>query len=179
MSRSRLAFFVVIGLLALSCVSAGYTLGKNVSFSSQWPLYEALRNTSAIIFAVVGAWLAIIYPEKLRYSLREESENGAQESPNFKLLLTPAVSSAVVLIIVLAVGVAAPLLKQVEIIQPHISILRGSSFALLMFLTIWQMIIVVIAILPVDFLISAEARTKAQKEIDDQIRGLSQRDNEN
>lgn len=176
MSRSRLAFFMVIGILSVFCIAAGYMLGKNVSFSDQWPLYEALRNTSAIIFAVVGAWLAIIYPEKLRYSLREESGNGTQDSPNFELLLTPAVSSAVVLIIVLAVGVAAPLLKQVEILQPHISILRGSSFSLLMFLTIWQMIIVVIAILPVDFLITADARTKAQRQIDDQIRGLSQRE---
>jgi len=29
----------------------------------QWPLYESLRNTSAIIFGVMGAWLAIICPD--------------------------------------------------------------------------------------------------------------------
>lgn len=43
--------------------------GKNVPFSSQWPLYEALRTTASIIFAVVGAWFAIIYPERLKNHL--------------------------------------------------------------------------------------------------------------
>lgn len=175
MNRVRLAFFAVIGGIAVVSVAAGYMLGQNVQFSDQWPLYEALRSTSAIIFAVVGAWLAIIYPEKLRMSLREGKGEEGEDTPNFKLLLTPAVSSAVILIIVLAVGVAAPLLKQVRFVLDHLGMLRGISFSLLVFLTVWQMVIVVVAILPVDFLLAAEADTKASREIDEQVRGFRQR----
>lgn len=157
------------------CVAAGYIFGQNIKFLSQWPLYEALRNTAAIIFAVVGAWLAIIYPEKLRMSLRSAQGEAGEDSPNFRLLLTPAVSSAVILIIVLGVGVAAPLLKQIPTVLDHAEMLRGISFGLLVFLTVWQMLIVVVAILPVDFLLAAEANTKAIREIDDQVRGFRQR----
>lgn len=46
----------------------GVPPGENVSFAQQWPLFEALRNTASIIFAAVGAWLAIIYPERLKMS---------------------------------------------------------------------------------------------------------------
>lgn len=55
---------------SLVAVGTGYYFGKNVPFHEQWPLYEALRTTASIIFAVVGAWLAIIYPERLKFSLR-------------------------------------------------------------------------------------------------------------
>src|SRR5690606_35752427 len=115
-----------------------------------------------------------IYPEKLRMSLRDEKGDGGVDSPNFKLLLTPAVSSAIVLIIVLAVGVAAPLLKQIQLIQCYVEVVRGVSFALLVFLTVWQMTIVVVAILPVDFLLAAEANTKAFNQIDEQVKGFRQ-----
>lgn len=174
MNRARFVLFAAtVGITVLS-VGAGYVLGQKVPFSDQWPLYEALRNTAAIIFAVVGAWLAIIYPEKLRMSLREERAGEDVDSPNFRLLLTPAVSSAVILIIVLAVGVAAPLLKQVLYAQGHTEMLRGASFALLVFLTVWQMVIVVVAILPVDFLLAAEANAKASRQIDEQVSGFRQ-----
>lgn len=53
----------VIGwTLAVAAVLAGAWFGRKVPFAEQWPMYEGLRTTAAIIFGVIGAWLAIIYP---------------------------------------------------------------------------------------------------------------------
>lgn len=50
-----LALIIVISLL----------FGGNIPFKEQLPIYDGLRNTSAIIFAVMGAWISLIYPNKL------------------------------------------------------------------------------------------------------------------
>ncbi|WP_408913341.1 hypothetical protein ACJUA3_03255 [Citrobacter freundii] len=61
---------VVIGIACVVVVVLAGILGRNVAFALQWPLFEALRTTASIIFAVVGAWFAIIYPERLKKSFR-------------------------------------------------------------------------------------------------------------
>lgn len=58
-----------VGLLVLALI-----YGRNIRFSEQWPLFEALRNTAAIIFAVIGAWAAIIYPERLKIAFEENGK---------------------------------------------------------------------------------------------------------
>lgn len=171
----RNILFVVLAVISIALCIASYHYGQRIEFSEQWPLYEALRNTAAIIFAVVGAWLAIIYPERLRLSLRERDVPEDADSPNMRLLLTPAVSSAVILIIVLAVGVAAALLKQVNVTRLYVPQLRGSAFSLLVFLTIWQIVIVVVSILPVDFLLQSEGEEKARKQVGDHYGSLRQK----
>lgn len=172
----NLLFVIAAVLTAVLCI-VSYRYGQEISFSEQWPLYEALRNTAAIIFAVVGAWLAIIYPERLRISLRGNGNSLGSDSPNMKLLLTPAVSSAVILIVVLAVGVAAALLKQSDIAYLYMRELRGVAFSLLMFLTIWQIVIVIVSILPVDFLLQSEAEEKALGEIENHYGSQRQKEN--
>lgn len=47
-------------------IGVAWYLGANIRFEEQWVLYEALRTTASIIFAVVGVWLAIVYPERLK-----------------------------------------------------------------------------------------------------------------
>lgn len=144
-------------LIVLWCVaiSAGYYFGRSVPFSEQWPLYEALRTTSAIIFAVVGAWLAIVYPERLRLSISEASgESQEKGQRHIGILLSPAVNSTAVLCIVLMVGVLAPLLKRTDLVLAHISGFRGASYALLVGLTLWQAWTVILTLIPADLILS-------------------------
>ena len=60
-----------IGKLLFVLIAAGLSVasfhkGKKVDFETQLLLYDALRNTSGIVFAVMGAWIAIIYPEVVK-----------------------------------------------------------------------------------------------------------------
>lgn len=52
-------------LLFLSVSTFFFYWGRYVSLSSVFDLNEGLINLSAIVFGVMGAWLAIIYPDVL------------------------------------------------------------------------------------------------------------------
>ena len=164
----RLLFFVSAGIIAVALCCAGYGLGRAVPFAQQWPLYEALRNTASIIFAVVGAWLAIIYPERLKLSFGKQSSAAEPGAGNIGLLLLPAVHSTILLVVLLLVGVIAPLLKQIPVLLLHVEILRGLSYAGVVALTCWQVVIVVMTLFPADMVQTNLAREQARAAIDAQ-----------
>ncbi len=162
----RKIFFLFLITLAIGATVAGFILGKNVSFAKQWPLFEALRNTAAIIFAVVGAWLAIIFPERLKISFGKESKDSTNSNGSgMGLLLAPAVHSTILLVVLLLIGVTAPLLKQIPEIMENVKIFRGISFSVLVALTLWQATIVVMTLFPAELVLSTSQREKAAAKI--------------
>lgn len=147
MFRTILLILAFVFSAAL-CI-AGYWFGRYIPFEKQWPLFEALRNTASIIFAVVGAWLAIIYPERLKMSFGKKSnDSDKSSSESMKLLMTPAIHSTFILAILLMIGVVAPIAKQIPQLLPHIEMLRGISFFILSSLTFWQIAIVLLTLYP-------------------------------
>lgn len=136
----------------LLVITAGY-FGSVVPFSEQWPLYEALRTTASIIFAVVGAWFAIIYPERLKLSFRgEKVSNESGRDSGIHHLFTPIVHSTCILSIVLVIGVAAPILKRIEFFAEYATVFRGISFGILVALTMWQLLTVLYSLIAPDML---------------------------
>ena len=114
------------GLLVL-----GFIYGQNIRFSEQWPLFEALRNTAAIIFAVIGAWAAIIYPERLKLAFEENGKVAkTSSSKGIEMLMAPIFHSTFLLAIILLVGILAPIVKQFEFVSKWTNLFRGffSSF---------------------------------------------------
>lgn len=165
---------VLLFLLLLSAVIVGYIYGRQVPFSEQWPLFEALRTTSSIIFAVVGAWLAIVYPERLRLSLGSQKESGQSKSTNnIGTLLSPAVNSIFVLCIVLLVGVIAPLLKRTAFASMYLSECRGATYALLVALTLWQTWTVILTLFPADLVLFQTQHEKTKNKVFDGLRKAS------
>jgi len=152
---------VTLTIILFSLVlGAGY-LGRHISFALQWPLFEALRTTASIIFAVVGAWFAIIYPERLKKSFRGGDSNGS--NAGIHNLFTPIVHSTAILAAVLLVGISAPLLKQFDWVMSNIIVFRGMSYGLLVFLTLWQLLTVVLSLTGPDILKRFTSRQEASK----------------
>ena len=61
----------LIRLLIGVCAGAlGFYAGREIGLADQWPYFEALRTTSSIIFGVMGALLAIVYPEVVKQGFR-------------------------------------------------------------------------------------------------------------
>jgi hypothetical protein len=147
---SYLKNLVKLFLLSLSCVFF-FSYGQNIPFERQWILYDGLRNTSAIIFGVMGAWIALIYPNALSSLVNntDESKN-SHAVRSTERLLAPLVYSAVILAVVLLVGIAAPILKQISFFSSNYKAVRGISYALLSSLTICQLWTVALTLLPVD-----------------------------
>lgn len=110
-----------------------------VPFSHQWPLYEALRTTAAIIFAVIGAWMAIIYPERLRLSYKSPDEKPEDKADAAGELLRHSCRE----LHMCSCGCFAhrrncPCVESVWAPRPHNPLWRGVSYALLVALTLWQ-----------------------------------------
>lgn len=170
----RAAFFLLFAIFALVVCAGGWVYGRNIPFAQQWPLFEALRNTAAIIFAVVGAWLAIIYPERLKLTFRGESGEKAI-GPNMGMLLTPAVHSTILLVILLLIGIIAPLAKQLPVVIAHADVCRSMSFITLSALTLWQVVIVVITLFPAEAVQTQASVEAAEQEVVRQYGRLRQR----
>lgn len=154
----RFFFWIIIVSLALTICGASFYYGQEIPFEKQWPLFEALRTTASIIFAVVGAWLAIIYPERLKFSFGRPAGKDKATS-NVAVLLYPAVYSTIILVCVLLIGIIAPILKQVPIIMEYRTLMRGLSNLSLAVLTLWQVAVVVMTAVPADLV-----KTKADEE---------------
>lgn len=158
----------VFNVIALVLLAAGFFLGwffgEDVSFSDQWPLFEALRNTAAIIFAVVGAWFAIIYPERMKGILNRSSPLAVSAGEGIGKLFSPIVHSTIILCIILLIGILAPLIKQIDYLTGYTEYLRRLSFGVLYVLTFWQIWTVLVTLIPALLLKEASDQQKLDED---------------
>jgi len=129
--------------LALIVFVACLYFGRSISFKDQWPLYEALRSTSSIIFAVIGAWLTILYPEALKKIFSKGLNLNESKMDSIDLLIANIRYSTLILACILLIGFVAQIAKQVPLIYQYYSDLRGLSFGILgvlTFLQIWTLL---------------------------------------
>ncbi len=137
--------------LAITLIGAAAWFGRRVPVAEQWPMFEALRTTAAIIFAVIGAWMAIIYPERLRLSFRPSDKRDVLDSTatGWGQLFTPVVHSTLILGVVLLLGITVPILKHANLSVP-VECWRGTSYGLLVALTFWQLWTVLLTLVPAE-----------------------------
>lgn len=156
----------IVGFLgSIALVGLAVWRGSAVPFKDQWPLYEALRNTAAIIFAVIGAWLAIVYPERLKMSLRGSAESKSNENGQRVVsLMTPIVNSTVILAAILLIGVSVPLVKGLPFVQAHVEVFRGISYGILTALTFWQLWTVILTLIPASDVTNSVRREQAVRQ---------------
>lgn len=144
---------ISIGLVAVGALVAAAMLGHKVPISEQIPLYSALRNTAAIIFGVMGVWLAIIFPEVLSRAHKEQSDLiREKDRERIRRLLKPIFIATAIVAVTLIATISAPLLREVVWLERHGQILRGASYVLLVSLTLAQIISLLLALAPADAL---------------------------
>jgi hypothetical protein len=137
--------FLVVGLL--------FHHGGSISISEQMPLYEGIRNTAAIIFGVMGAWLAILHPESLKSIFSStETTIKKEDTKTIEILLRPIIVSTAILIVVLSFTFLIPLFKTYSFLVPYRETLRGISFAVLGVLTALQIYTLVMSLAPIDWI---------------------------
>ncbi|MDB5963499.1 MAG: hypothetical protein JWP59_4793 [Massilia sp.] len=135
------------------CFAAGYLgyhFGAVIELSEQWPFFEALRTTTSIVFGVMGALLAVIFPDVLKTGLRGSGASSGEA--NLRRVLMPCASSAILLIVLV---VLAPLFAWVKATTPTTDVsVRQALFCLFCVLTYWQIMILQMVLLPMDILMS-------------------------
>lgn len=158
----RTAIFILIAfLVGYAC----YSFGSAIPFSEQWIQYEALRTTASIIFGVMGAWIAIVYPKTLTKILDRNNENKKEEISKISRLLKPLAISTLILASVLVIGIAAPILKQIDFINAHADVVRGISFAVLGTLTLAQLWALIASIAPGEHIVFELKREEGKSDL--------------
>jgi hypothetical protein len=138
--------------------------GKEVPFERQWPLYEALRTTASIIFAVIGAWLTILYPNALQRVFSRNSSTGGEDEFAMALMVSNIRLSTAILGLVMVAGLVAQILKQISAIAPYFVWLRAAAFGLLGVLTVlqfWTLLMTLAQSQAAQETITVEAKRKA------------------
>lgn len=100
--------FAALGLVATA--AAGAIWGHLVPLGTQASIASSLQNTSAIIFGVMGAWIAIVYPEAMK-NIIGKHKDGAENGSDIvhRLLFPMIISTAVLASIVISQPIGAPI----------------------------------------------------------------------
>lgn len=111
LSAKLLTIFIFLALV--------FHVGKSISYEDQSKYIDNIRNVSAIIFGVSGAWLAITYPKAL------SSAKAAKESAPDKIeislkiakedidVLMGFVRTMIISIVIVTISLIIPLAKEI------------------------------------------------------------------
>jgi hypothetical protein len=158
----------ILLVVVMSCIAAaGYFFGRDIPLADVWTYFEALRTTGAIVFGVMGALLAIVYPEVIKRGFRPEESGPGRELTNLTYITNPLAHSAILLILVVILG---PVFAWVKIHFPDSTadpaiVPRGCIFALLAVLSSWQVLILLLVLRPLDLLHSHSAISKEKADM--------------
>lgn len=144
MKLFRLSMVIAIALL-------GYHFGSSIPLKDQWPLFEALRTTTSIVFGVMGALLALVYPDAVKNALRDGPS--AQETDGgLKRLITPCGHSALLLILLVFLAPVLAWLGTFDFkeMPADVTTFQQSSFSLFCVLSYWQITILLMVLIPFD-----------------------------
>lgn len=144
-ARNRTKAISVIGLISFLF---GLIFGHYVPYAEQAQMYDALRAISALIFGVVGAWLAVLYSAYKNTS--GEIKDDREKSLPIKLL-QPLTYSIYIIIFTLIVPLCVPLVKLLPVNYIYFTVLRSLSFSLLCVMTALQFYTLLLSLLPFDW----------------------------
>lgn len=156
---------IIRAIIALGAATVGYHYGVDIALADQWTYFEALRTTTSIVFGIMAALLAIIYPEVLKGTLRSAIEPNSASRVDMHRIVDPLAQSALLLIFLVSLAPVFAWIKVYSGPEPDITrTVQSIAFALFCCLSYWQVLILLFVIRPMDFLLSRtdDALTRAQ-----------------
>lgn len=138
----------------VSFIVAGFAFlpGRFIPYTSQWPLFESLRTTASIIFAILGAWIAVVYPTALTRILTWSKPERDGELMKLDNLMRAVFFSAIIVAVVIVLGPLATVLKLSPWFLDHSTTFRGILFSGLTYLTLAQLWTLILSIVPAELL---------------------------
>ena len=140
----------VISLIGCLALAFGYFLGEKFPWKEQEPLYAMLRNAAYILFGILGAWFAVVFP-----FAHSEGNPAHDQTKRFIEMLCPALDHVIYLIVLtLLAPFCAAIAKNFTYLMPTQTIFtfRKASFAFLFFLLFYQIVILLLVLRPFDLL---------------------------
>lgn len=165
--KSLFYLFLIVALIAVAYW--GYFYGQAVSIKEQLLLYKSLRDLSAIIFAVIGAWIAIIYPNALTNIFKNKGVE-ILEHQKIRILAIPMFISTGTIVISAGVEFLYPISKQIIFLKQYSKILHGASYSTVGVLFLIQIWCLLIALLPTQLITDDILVAKRQRDFDESLK---------
>lgn len=163
--------YIVLAVIAAILTYFLRDLVSSFNYSTYKETLSALLNISSIIFAIIGAWIAIIYPRAIGRafngkSVSDQALKDADTDANYLSELVEIVMvSAIVLMIVLSIQFAVPIIK-VMISGGWIVYSKYAAFYIVSLLTFSQLSAVFRVILANYFFLNGLRKKNADAKID-------------
>lgn len=125
-------------VLAIALIIFGGRYGHKVDAVAQGDLYGSLSTMSGIVFGVIGAWIAIVYPEALRHVLDKSRSDEDEHVSVVRKLLVPMMCSTLVLGILLIGAPIVSVCRTFDWYKQNEPIWLAISFVFLEFITAFQ-----------------------------------------
>ena len=149
------------GFMILAFAYIGYHFGAAIALGDLWPYIEGLRTTTAIVFGIMGALLAVVFPDVLKHGLSGGLTSG---ETNLRRVLIPCASAAILLITLILLGPVFAWLKgySATLNKDGIEVMQRCLFAIFCVLSYWQVIILQAVLFPMDTLLVNTSVANAQ-----------------
>lgn len=114
--------------MAVIIFGGGFCIAENVKYSYLIDLMGVLQNTSAMIFAIAGIWLAYLYPNAIAGLMKSEkvdflaSKNEAKRIEGMILII---IMSALVLILIILFYAFNAIFRGTELYVTNRYIIKG------------------------------------------------------
>lgn len=141
--------FIISVIMAVVIFGGGFGVAENVKYSYIIDLMGVLQNTSAMIFAIAGIWLAYLYPNAIAGLMKSEkvdflaSKNEAKRIEGMILII---IMSALVLILIIAFYAFNAIFRGTELYIVNKYIIKGlgcSYVAGILFLQLYCVIMLI------------------------------------
>lgn len=165
-------------LLGISLIAA-ILIGPTINFGEQWKIFEALKGSGEVLFAIIGVWLSIVYPDVLKdlHATKSLSEIWTEKNKFLKLIF-PAMVSMISIVLVILLQWLAPIGKAFPFLIGYKSILRGGTFFLISLLTLEQITAFFVALIPLGKMEFDTRQLAESKQEDIDRNKLVQKENE-
>lgn len=130
-------------------LTLGLLFFENTTFSSLDSIISALQNTSAMVFAIAGIWLAYLYPEAVAGLIKGENlklENDRAKAKKIESIVGIVVVSALVMIGIIVFYLANAFFINTDLYINNKSCFKLFSVTYIIFLAIIQIYCVALVI---------------------------------
>ncbi|WPC35149.1 hypothetical protein O4M77_01535 [Acinetobacter sp. YWS30-1] len=143
-----------------------FFLGKWIPFEYQKNIFDSITSTTSIIFAILGIWLALFYPDTISKIFKGDTSSSSTEAHEkdkdeiFKRLSLSLVITTFILILCILSNFIIYPIKNISLFEPIKYLLRSVFFAYLFLLSIAQIYALISTLLPNNFIETTMERNK-------------------
>lgn len=150
--------------------------GQNVPYEDQSSIFDTLKDTASIIFAILGAWIAIIYPKDLKAIFKLNDSDTTQTTEIFEKLISSLIIVTFTLITMIFLMPIMALIKNIEFFQEYKMYLRSGLFLYIYILTWTQIYALLSTLIPNIKMLIDLAKAKSRASILGRNAPMSERD---